>query len=52
MLRKLSPNGKILFSGLLVSDQEIISNALAVRNFKVITVIKENEWIALTAERK
>ena len=52
MLHKLSPKGKIIFSGLLVADQSIIEEALNKRNLTVIAVLRENEWIAMAAERK
>ncbi len=52
MLAKLSHNGKILFSGLLTSDREVIEQALHKRNFKVISVIQENDWIGMAAERQ
>lgn len=52
MLSKLSPNGKILFSGLLLTDREIIEQALLQRNVQVINVIQENDWIAIAAERQ
>ncbi len=51
MLAVLSPQGKILFSGLLVTDRETIENALTERKCKVISVMQENEWIAMAAER-
>lgn len=51
MLERLSPNGRILFSGLLSTDREIIENALTERNYRVVAVIQENEWIAMAAER-
>ncbi|MDP1678377.1 MAG: 50S ribosomal protein L11 methyltransferase [Bacteroidota bacterium] len=51
MLQKLSKNGKIIFSGLLIADQSIIEEALSKRNFKSISVLRENEWIAIAAER-
>ena len=51
MLERLSPKGRILFSGLLTTDREIIEKALTERNCRVIAVIQENEWIAMAAER-
>ena len=51
MLAKVSPQGKIFFSGLLASDREIIETALKQRNFKVISVLQENDWIGMAAER-
>ncbi len=52
MIKKLSIHGKIILSGLLVADQPIIEEALNERNFKIISVLKENDWIAIAAERK
>lgn len=52
MLVKLSRNGKILFSGLLISDREVIESALVTRDFTVISVIQENDWIGMIAQRK
>ncbi len=52
MLKKLSQHGRIIFSGLLVTDELIIEEALDKRNFKVISVLTENDWIAIAAERK
>lgn len=52
MLGKLSRNGKILLSGLLISDREIIESAMDARDFKVISVIRENDWIGMIAQRK
>jgi ribosomal protein L11 methylase PrmA len=52
LLAKLSQKGKILFSGLLVADQPIIEEALHERNFKILSVLKENDWIAIAADRK
>jgi ribosomal protein L11 methyltransferase len=51
MLAKLANKGKIIFSGLLVTDQPIIESALHQRNFKIVSVIRENDWIAIAAER-
>jgi ribosomal protein L11 methyltransferase len=51
MLSKLSKNGKIIFSGLLVTDQPFIEEALKGRNFTVISTLQENDWIAMTAKR-
>lgn len=51
MLVKLSSAGKILLSGLLVSDREIIEQALRGRGCSVLTVIQENDWIAIAAAR-
>lgn len=51
MLVKLSKQGKIFFSGLLITDREIIENALRQRNFNVISVLQENDWIGMAAER-
>lgn len=52
MLQKLSPKGRIIFSGLLVADQSIIETALNKRNVNVISFLRENEWIAIAAEKK
>lgn len=51
MLQKLSVKGIIIFSGLLVADQPIIEEALNKKHFRVISVLRENEWIAMAAER-
>ncbi len=52
MLQKLSGKGRIFFSGLLTADQPIIEHALIERNFKIISLLKENDWIAIAAERE
>lgn len=52
MLQKLSPKGRIIFSGLLISDQPIIEKALNDRNVNIISVLSENEWVAIAAEKK
>lgn len=52
MLSKLSPHGTILFSGLLASDQKAIEDALNDRNYTLVSVIRENEWIALAARQQ
>jgi len=52
MLQKLSSKGKIIFSGLLGTDQMVIEEALHERNLKIISVLRENDWIAVAAERR
>ena len=52
MLAKVSSNGTILLSGLLQADLNIIESALTERAFNVVSVIHENEWIALVAKRR
>lgn len=51
MLAKVAPKGTILFSGLLTSDREIITQALNERGFTVVTVLQENDWIGMAAAR-
>lgn len=51
MLAKVAPTGTILFSGLLTSDREIITQALNERGFAVVTVLQENDWIGMAAAR-
>jgi ribosomal protein L11 methylase PrmA len=52
MLQKLSPKGRIILSGLLGADQPIIEEALNERNLKIISVLRENDWIAVATERR
>ena len=51
MLAKIALKGTILFSGLLTTDREIITDALSKRGFNVITVLQENDWIGMAAAR-
>jgi ribosomal protein L11 methyltransferase len=51
LIAKLSPTGMMLLSGLLVTDREPIEKALNQRNFHIIAVLQENEWIAIAARR-
>ncbi|MFA6438984.1 MAG: 50S ribosomal protein L11 methyltransferase [Bacteriovoracaceae bacterium] len=50
MLSKLSAQGTILLSGLLATDREAIEQSLTERNFTVVSVLQENEWIAMAAK--
>lgn len=52
MLAKLSPNGTILLSGLLIADRDVIEQSLNERNYTVLSVLQENEWIAMAARKK
>jgi len=50
--RVLENEGVILLSGLLESDRQTVSASLNNRNFRILKVIRENEWIAFKAEKK
>ncbi|MFA6456885.1 MAG: 50S ribosomal protein L11 methyltransferase [Bacteroidota bacterium] len=51
MCSKLAPAGVLLLSGLLLTDRPVIEQALLDRNFSVIAVLQENEWIGMAAQR-
>lgn len=51
MAAKLSANGKLLLSGLLSGDREVIENALKSHRFSVLSVVQENDWIAIASQR-
>ncbi|MDD8016945.1 MAG: 50S ribosomal protein L11 methyltransferase [Bacteroidota bacterium] len=51
MIAKLSSQGILLLSGLLATDRAVIEKALHSRNFKVVSAVQENEWIALATRR-
>lgn len=51
MNKRLKKNGTLLLSGLLESDEHILTAALSHRDFKVVEKIFENEWIAVAARR-
>lgn len=51
ILSKLSPKGTLLFSGLLVTDRQIIQKALSERGFSVLSVLQENDWIGMAARK-
>jgi ribosomal protein L11 methyltransferase len=49
MLSKMSPNGTLLLSGLMLSDREAIVTALREAQLTTDIVLQENEWIGLSA---
>ncbi len=51
MIKKLRDGGTMLLSGLLVKDRDSIDHALRERNMIILTVIQENEWIAIAAKK-
>lgn len=51
MIGKLAENGTLILSGLLEKDKSIIEEALVRRHLSIVSVLQENEWIALTAHR-
>lgn len=52
LLSSISNDGYILLSGLLTSDRESIESSLLQRNFSVIEVLQENDWIGIVASKK
>lgn len=51
MAAKLAPHGTLLLSGLLATDRPMIEEALNARGFTVISVLQENDWIAMETKR-
>ncbi len=51
MLEALAPKGVLLLSGLLATDRGAIEQALTERGCRVLTVLQENDWIAIASAR-
>ncbi|NUN71344.1 MAG: 50S ribosomal protein L11 methyltransferase, partial [Bacteroidetes bacterium] len=51
MLAAMAPSGTLLLSGLLATDRSTIEHALQERGCRVLTVLQENDWIAMAAAR-
>lgn len=49
MRNRLSPQGMLILSGLLKSDEEPMIDALHSNGFRLTEELQENEWIALAA---
>ncbi len=52
MSRILAPAGRLFLSGLLNSDEELISRRLEESNFEPTARVSEHEWIAIAARRR
>lgn len=48
---KLNPAGRIIFSGILESDEADFKKAMR-RNFSFFPTLRKNEWIAICAEKR
>ncbi len=51
MTAKLSAGGTILFAGLLTADRSAVEEALTERKMKIRSILQENDWIGITAEK-
>jgi ribosomal protein L11 methyltransferase len=51
MLGKLTPNGTLFLSGLMLDDQSPIEEALRAQSCIVTGVLRENEWIGMMAQK-
>jgi ribosomal protein L11 methyltransferase len=52
LLERAAPGGRLLFSGLLITDRNPILASLAAAGLTVIEELTENEWIALATHRR
>lgn len=47
LTQHLSPGGRLLLSGLLLADRDLIRDQPALENFELVHSLRENDWIAL-----
>lgn len=48
---RLAPAGLVILSGLLSEDETPMRQALAQHRFSMVQAVRENEWVALAAQR-
>jgi ribosomal protein L11 methyltransferase len=51
MVEKLSPNGYILFSGILNSDRETIAKMARILNVEILTIKEKNNWLLFLCKK-
>jgi ribosomal protein L11 methyltransferase len=51
IVQRVIPNGILLFSGLLTSDEYSISSSLQNYNCTILEVLSENEWIGIAVKK-
>jgi ribosomal protein L11 methyltransferase len=52
LVERAAPDGRLLFSGLLLSDRDPLRAAFAASGLHVIEELTENEWIAFATHRR